>query len=94
MSSHLNDRHGIQVEIYRQALTSNTIDLLRAEQGFTTTLNQCGWCMETFKNQYGFGQHRNKCDKKPVKFNNRLKKLCQEHTDNYTWLVELLKRTL
>ena len=90
MSQHMNDRHGIQIGIYRQAVASNTIDLLRAKQGYTTTLNQCRWCMETFNNQYIFGQHRNKCDKRPVKLNDRLK----EHTDNYTWLVELLKRTL
>ena len=84
-STHLNERHGIPARIYHQAITSNTIDILRAEHGFTTTLNQCGWCMETFNNQYIFGHHRNKCDKRPVKLNDRLKELSQEHTDYYTW---------
>ena len=81
----MNNIHGISIEIYRQALTSNTIDLLRAEQGFTTILNQCGWCMRKFDSSHYLGQHRNKCDKKPVKFNDRLKELSQKHTDNYTW---------
>ena len=50
--------------------------------------------METFYTKPGLGKHRNKCDKKPVKFNDRLKKPSQEHTDYYVWLVELLKRKL
>ena len=76
--THLNERHGIPARIYHQALASNTIDLLRAELGFTTILNQCGWCMGKFDNSRKLGAHRKKCDKKPAKFNDRLKKLSQE----------------
>ena len=65
-----------------KALISNTIDLLRAEHGFTNILNQCGWCMEIFNNPYRFGRHRNKCDQKPVKFDDRLKKLSQKRNES------------
>ena len=78
MNSHMVVRHGISIRVYRQALTSNTIDLLRTEHGFTTTLNQCGWCLEIFDNPYRFGRHRNKCEKRPTKFDDRLKELSQE----------------
>ena len=78
MNVHMAARHAISIRVYRQALISNTIDLLRAEHGFTNILNQCGWCMETFNNQYIFGRHRKKCYKKPVKFDDRLKELSQE----------------
>ena len=80
-TNHINHIHGISIGIYRQALTSNTIDLLRAEHGFTTILNQCGWCMEIFDNPYIFGRHGNKCDKKPVKFDDRLKELSQKRNE-------------
>ena len=76
MIAHVNTRHGISIGIYRQALT---IDLLRAELGFTNMLNQCVWCMEKFDTKLGLGKHRNKCAKKPVKFDDRIKELSQKH---------------
>ena len=97
LSTHMN-AHGIQIGTYRQALKSNTIDLLRAEHGFTTILNQCGWCLRKYDTSQKLGMHRRKCEKKPVEFNDRLKELNQDLTldltDYYTWLVELLKRAL
>ena len=78
MIAHMNIRHGISIGIYRQALSSNTIDLLRAELGFTTILNQCGWCMGKFDTPTSLGWHKRKCAKKPVEFDDRLKELSQE----------------
>ena len=37
--------------------------------------------MEIFDNPYIFGRHRNKCDKKPVKFDDRLKELSQKRNE-------------
>ena len=79
ITNHINHIHGISIGIYRQALTSNTIDLLRAELGFTTILNQCGWCMRKFDSSGKLGKHRRRCDKKPVKFDDRIKELSQKH---------------
>ena len=78
LGNHINHIHGISFGIYRQALTSNTIDKLRAELGFTTILNQCGWCMGKFDSSGKLGQHRRKCDKRQIKFNDRLKELSQK----------------
>ena len=75
-------RHGVSMRVYRHALTSNKIDELRIEHGFTTILNQCGWCMEIFDNPYRFGRHRNKCDKRPIDFDDRIKELSQERMEN------------
>ena len=79
MTNHINHIHGISIEIYRQALTSSTIHLLRAELGFTTILNQCGWCLGNFDNSRKLGKHRNQCNKKPVEFNDRIKDLSEKH---------------
>ena len=78
MTSHMNGSHRISIGIYRQALTSNTIDKLRAELGFTTILNQCGWCMDKFDSSGKLGKHKGKCEKRPIKFNDRLKELSQK----------------
>ena len=78
LSGHVHVSHGVQIGTYRQALKSNTIDLLRAELGFTTILNQCGWCMDKFDSSGKLGKHRRRCDKKPVKFDDRIKELSQK----------------